>query len=129
MYVEKWRCGSAAGRLVTSPDLFRTRTLSILDSFSRGSGSFPQECSFLVLTTAPPLGSVVMDLFHFLFILSRRQHLPTPPKSREDTHAAIEMIDTMTSKKLFKDKQWTRKLSWAFQCTVLFKTSQHFHFS
>jgi hypothetical protein len=30
--------------------------------------------------------------------------------------------------KLFKDKQWTRKLSWAFQCTVLCKTSQHFIF-
>jgi hypothetical protein len=28
----------------------------------------------------------------------RRKHLPTLPKSREDTHAAIEMIDTMTSK-------------------------------
>ena len=27
-----------------------------------------------------------------------RKHLPTLPKSREDTHAAIEMIDTMTSK-------------------------------
>jgi hypothetical protein len=30
----------------------------------------------------------------------RRKHLPTLPKSREDTHAAIEMIDTMTSKNL-----------------------------
>jgi hypothetical protein len=28
----------------------------------------------------------------------RRKHLPTLPESREDTHAAIEMIDTMTSK-------------------------------
>ena len=28
----------------------------------------------------------------------RRKHLPTLPKRREDTHAAIEMIDTMTSK-------------------------------
>ena len=28
----------------------------------------------------------------------RRKHLPTLPKSRENTHAAIEMIDTMTSK-------------------------------
>ena len=28
----------------------------------------------------------------------RRKHLPTLPKSREDTHAAIVMIDTMTSK-------------------------------
>ena len=28
----------------------------------------------------------------------RRKHLPTLPKSREDTHAAIEMLDTMTSK-------------------------------
>ena len=27
----------------------------------------------------------------------RRKHLPTLPKSRENTHAAIEMIDTMTS--------------------------------
>jgi hypothetical protein len=27
-----------------------------------------------------------------------RKHHPTLPKSREDTHAAIEMIDTMTSK-------------------------------
>ena len=32
--------------------------------------------------------------------MSRRQHLPTPPKSREDTHAAIVMIDTMTSRSL-----------------------------
>ena len=28
----------------------------------------------------------------------RRNHLPTLPNNREDTHAAIEMIDTMTSK-------------------------------
>ena len=27
-----------------------------------------------------------------------RKHLPTLPKSREDTRTAIEMIDTMTSK-------------------------------
>ena len=27
----------------------------------------------------------------------RRKHLPTLPKRREDTHAAIDMIDTMTS--------------------------------
>jgi hypothetical protein len=28
----------------------------------------------------------------------RRKHLPTLPESREDAHAAIEMIDTMTRK-------------------------------
>ena len=28
----------------------------------------------------------------------RRKHLPTLPESREDTHAAIEMIDTMTAR-------------------------------
>jgi hypothetical protein len=35
----------------------------------------------------------------------RRKHIPTlPPERREDTHAPIEMIDTMTSKneKFFK---------------------------
>ena len=40
------------------------------------------------------------DLRNVSFSLyrERRKHLPTLPKSRADTHAAIAMIDTMTSK-------------------------------
>ena len=38
------------------------------------------------------LGNVSLSLYR-----ERRKHLPTLPKRRENTHAAIEMIDTMTS--------------------------------
>jgi hypothetical protein len=45
------------------------------------------------------------------------------------TKVSCAVCFTWAGSKLFKDKQWIRKFSWAFQCTVLCKTSQHFHFS